>query len=155
MSVDKEDYLTDIKSVPIFKNLDDDDIRKILKLAFVKEYGAGFHLFKEGMKGGIMYVILRGAAEIYIMDSSNNKKVLATIGYNSYIGEMSIIEETTRSASCRVVKPSVMLVMTKKCFDEIQQNYPIIGIKILKGILTTVSDRLRKCNEHLNEKKQV
>ncbi len=153
MSINKDDYLNDIKSVPIFKNLDDNDIASVLKLAFVKEYGPGFHLFKEGMVGGIMYVILRGEAEIYINDQQNGKRILATIGHNSYIGEMSIIEETTRSASCRVTKPSVMLVMTKKCFDQIQENYPIVGIKILKGILTTVSERLRKCNEKLNENK--
>ena len=155
MSINKDDYLEDIKSVPIFRNLNDDDIRKILKLAFVKEYGAGFHLFREGMKGGIMYVVLRGQAEIYINDSLKGKKVIATIGYNSYIGEMSLIEERARSASCRLIKPSMMLVITKKCFDEIQQHYPDIGMKILKGILSTVSERLRKCNEKLNEQNQL
>jgi CRP-like cAMP-binding protein len=151
MHLDKEDYLSDIKSVSIFKDLSEEDIKEVLKLAFVKEYGKGFHIFRKDMMGGIMYVILRGEATVFITGDDRKEKTLATIGPNSYIGEMSIIEETPRSASCVVSKPSIMLVITKKCFDDIQEKYPKIGLKVLKAILITVSQRLRICNEKLSK----
>ncbi|MCK4545091.1 cyclic nucleotide-binding domain-containing protein [candidate division WOR-3 bacterium] len=151
MHLNKEDYLSDIKSVSIFKDLSEDDIKEVLKLAFVKEYGNGFHIFRKDMMGGIMYVILRGEATVFITGDDRKEKVLAIIGPNSYIGEMSIIEETPRSASCVVSKPSIMLVITKKCFDDIQEKYPKIGLKVLKAILITVSQRLRICNEKLSK----
>ena len=49
-----------IKEVDLFKNLSDEELSRILHMAFVKDYETGILLFNEGQEGNVMFVILSG-----------------------------------------------------------------------------------------------
>ena len=57
----------ELKTIPLFENLTENELNTILQLAFIKDYKKGFNLFFEGMRGGVMYIILEGEIQIYKM----------------------------------------------------------------------------------------
>lgn len=76
------------------------------------EVGDSFYVVQEG------YVVVTRQSNVH--DSSEVPKELATLGPNSYIGEISLLTSETRTATVTVVSPvAKILKMTKQKFDEV------------------------------------
>jgi len=143
-----------LQNIPLFKNLTENELEKILQLAFVKEYKKGFTLFFQGMQGGVMYVILRGSISIIGKDKDGGEHEIVVLRRGDYLGEMSMIEEERRSATARVSEDALLLVITKKCFSTMLETDPSITSKLLLEFLITMSQRLRNTTTMLNEIKK-
>jgi CRP/FNR family transcriptional regulator, cyclic AMP receptor protein len=136
------DYLR-LRPLNIFRDLDNNELETVCKYFFVKKVDKGFFLFAEGMPGELLYIILSGQVEIIKKTTDNKKIVLAEMGPNDIIGEMSLIDSEPRSATCRASENSVMLGITKKSFIEMLDANPRIAAKMLMNLLRIMSRRLR------------
>ena len=136
-------------NVPLFKGLNEADLDKVLILAFVKEYKKGFTLFFEGMQGGVMYVILEGAVDLLKKDREGNDNLLATISKGDYMGELSLIDDDSRSATAKISEDSKMLVITRKIFNDMMSKEPEISLCIAVNIIKKLSERLKAMNEKM------
>lgn len=76
------------------------------------EVGDSFYVVQEG------YVVVTRQSNVH--DSTEVPKELATLGPNSYIGEISLLTSETRTATVTVLSPvAKILKMTKQKFDEV------------------------------------
>jgi CRP-like cAMP-binding protein len=134
--------LADMKKIPIFSELSENEIYKVLHLAFEKKYPVGSTLFVEGMTGEVLYIIKSGKVDIG-KKTEKGELVIASLGPGEFLGELSIIDEGKRSATARVVQDSELIVITKKCFHDILQGDPVITVKLLMHFLKVNAARLR------------
>lgn len=132
-----------IHSLTIFKDLDRQELEKLQRFIFVKNTAKDCFLFSQGMPGELLYVIISGRVELVKNTKDNKKLVLATMGPNAIIGEMSLIDSAPRSATGKTIEDSVMLGITKKSFNELLDVEPRIAAKIMMGLLKIMSNRLR------------
>ena len=140
----------ELKTIPLFENLTEDELNTILQLAFIKDYKKGFNLFFEGMRGGVMYIILEGEIQIYKMSEGTEHEIIR-LAHGEYLGELTLIDENeVRSASARFTKDTSLLVITKKCFNTMLETNPNITSKLLMSFLKTMTQRLRKTTENLH-----
>ena len=75
--------------------------------------------------------------------------VIATIGRGRSIGEMAVIDDYPRSATVRANTKAKLIILNSRRFDHFLDEYPPIGIKILKGITRLISLNLRKASSRL------
>ena len=107
-------------------------------------------LFKEGDFGDYVCFILSGALHVMKKSPESGQKVLlATLTQNRSIGEMSVIDDTNRSATVKAHSRSKIIALTKKGFDLILDDHPKIGIKIIKQISRLMSMNLRQTSSKL------
>ena len=133
-----------IKEVDLFKDLSDDELSRILYMAFVKDYETDLLLFNEGQEGNVMFIILSGEVQLFKKDKNNENKLILTLKDSEFFGEMSLIENQARSTSARISKPTKMLVITKRAFQNMLDADPHITSKLLMKFLKILSERLRK-----------
>jgi CRP/FNR family cyclic AMP-dependent transcriptional regulator len=138
--------LQEMKKIPIFADMTENEIHTVLKLAFEKKYAVGSTLFVEGMTGEVLYIIKKGKVDI-CKKTDKGEIVIATLGPNEFLGELSIIDEGKRSATARVTEDSELIVITKKCFHDILQGDPVVTVKLLMHFLRVNSARLRKTDQ--------
>ena len=139
---DQIDY-TRLMSLSIFRDLDKNELEIVSKHVFEKSIKKDSILFMEGMPGELLYIIMSGSVAIVKKTKDNKESLLATMGANAIIGEMSLIDSAPRTATCRTNEDSVLLVITKKAFNEILDSNPRIAAKILMSLLKIMSNRLR------------
>lgn len=132
-----------LHSLTIFRELDRNELEIINKFFFAKKAEKGFFLFVQDMPGELLYIIVSGRVEIIKKTKDNERIVLASMGPDEIIGEMSLIDMEPRSATCRVTENSVLLGVTKKAFNELLDSNPRIAAKILMSLLRIMSKRLR------------
>ena len=109
---------------------------------FRQETGAlqlapGDSLFREGEKGEKMYVLLEGEMEILLGDF-----VLETVGQGALIGEMALIDDSSRTASVVAKTPCRLAEIDRRRFHFLVQQTPHFATHVMK----TLADRLRHMN---------
>jgi CRP-like cAMP-binding protein len=144
-----------LHSLTIFKDLDKNELEIVHKHVFEQSVKKDSVLFAEGMPGELLYIIISGCVEIIKETKDNEKIVLATIGANDIVGEMSLIDSEPRSATGRTSEDSVLLVIKKQSFNDILQSDPRIAAKVLMGLLKVISRRLRMTDKKIEEIKKI
>lgn len=96
-------------------------------------FEAGTVLFRQGEKGGHMYVIQSGQVEIS-RHVGEREAVLAVLPAGEFFGEMSIINNAPRSATARVVERSQLLVIGASTFESMIRDSSEIAVRMMKRL---------------------
>ena len=103
----------------------------------------------EGDKGDAVYFVISGDLTVVKQTNKDENVAITNLSAGKSIGEMSVIDETPRSATVQAICDSRLLYFPKNSFEELLENHPGIGIKILKGIARQLSMNLRKTASRL------
>ncbi len=123
-----------LREVDFLKNVSIDILESLVSKCPLKELKKGEVLFKDEEEGGSMYVILSGELMV-----SKNGIEIARRGKGDYIGEMSLVGSTPRSATVASTLPALLLEITQELFTEQLSKSP----DALLAIMRTLSDRAR------------
>jgi CRP-like cAMP-binding protein len=137
--------------IPIFSMLQPEELQAIEKYMFFNKMEPGEFVFKEGEKGDYVCFVASGALDVIKLNQHARPVVITTLAKGGSIGEMSLIDKLTRSASVRACTATSLIVLTRKGFEMILKLHPEIGIKILKGVASLLSINLRKTSDKLAE----
>lgn len=109
-------------------------------------------VFREGDPGAGMYLVvagqlavLKGEAEIARLGPP--AAPAPTMGAN--FGEMSMLDQPTRSATVRAAEDSELLLITRDAFFGLLKRDHTLAVKVLWNILLRVSANLRATSEKL------
>ncbi len=86
---------------------------------------AGKAIISQGEAGHSMYFIVRGVVRISLEDAGKERD-LTTMMAGDFFGEIALLENCTRTATCRAVIPCVLYELTRKDFETIIATYPSI-----------------------------
>ena len=103
------------------------------------------YIFKQGEKGNDAYLLLDGRVAIEV----NGKKV-SEISEMEIFGEMSLILKKPRTASVKVLKPSIVLPINEKILAELLEKSP----PIVKSMVKQLSYRLSQCDAEIRSLKK-
>ncbi len=134
-----------LKRIPIFSNIHGEGLKRIADIAQEKVFEADNVIFHENEMGDVLYIIKKGAVQIYKMLGSGQEKTLASLHEQAFFGEMSLLDDSPRSASARATQDSTLLAVDKDSFKEVVNEYPEIAFEIFK----VFSQRLREANKEI------
>ena len=103
------------------------------------------YIFEQGEKGNKAYLLLDGRVAIEV----DGKKV-SEISEMEIFGEMSLILRKPRTASVRVLKPSIVLPIDEKILGDLLEKSP----PIVKSMVKQLSYRLAQCDAELKSLKK-
>lgn len=127
----------DLKQLPLFSNLSDEQI------AFLSHLGKEIHveegevLFHEGDAPKGLYVLLDGSLQITKWIGAQ-EVILDNHGPGTFVGEISLLTGAPHMATGRATSPSLFLVYEASHFRSALNASPVIAI-----LLSTTAERLR------------
>lgn len=114
----------------------------------LKSYTQNKVIFSEGDVGDCAYLIEKGRVLIYV-NKGDTEIALKVLGEGEVFGEMSLIDNSPRSASCRAIGDAHLIVVTKdQLIDRIQDADPVVRL-LMRALL----ERLRSQNDSIRGKK--
>jgi CRP-like cAMP-binding protein len=132
-----------LKELPFFEEFVDDELDYFARQMSLRSCPKKTVIFREGDVGDYLFFVVEGSVDVRLESPDANRKVIASYGWGSCVGEMSMVDDYPRSATIVVTKPSELLIMTKTRFEDICENNPRIGVKFMKGLAKNLSVRLR------------
>ena len=137
-----------LRSVPLFRNLDDSAAFELCNLLSVREEPGGTPLFYRGDPGDAMYLIETGRVRISVRDADGHDATLVELHDGEFFGEMAILDEQPRSADATALTNTRLAVLSRSDFREFLRKKPDIAL----GILTAMIHRLRRTDELLRHR---
>jgi len=120
------------------------DIESVSKYVHAYEADKNTLLFQEGDPGNFVCLVVEGNVGIFKEDSNAEAKCVALVGKGKTLGEMAIIDNEPRSATCITATSCQLIILTKENFLRIIAEQPALGVKIVMKIARLLSQRLRK-----------
>ena len=140
-----------LKQIDILSSLTENECCQLYSVMRQLQIGKGEILFSEGDSGDEMYIVVDGCISITVNTSDGDKVEVAVIKGGEFFGEMSILENAPRSATCCAKDQSTLLTFSKEDFFNLIDNYPETAIKILYRMLNTTTSRLQDTGTFLSE----
>ncbi len=131
----------------VFNSLSDEDIETLSAFFESKHIPAGETLWKEEDPFDYIAFILSGRVEIKKETEFKGKNVI--IGIYSR-GALCILDESLRKVTAVALEDVSLAIITQENLDKLIDTNPGLGAKLLKGMLITVSNRLRKSFDRLS-----
>jgi len=113
---------------------------------FLVTYLMGDIIFSEGDLGTEMYIVQTGVVEIF-KKIGGRQKVLSTLEKGDFFGEMSVLEDVSRTASARAKTDVELVRINQTTFDQMIKTNTEIAVRMLRKL----SRRLRETTELLEE----
>ncbi|MBI2820372.1 MAG: cyclic nucleotide-binding domain-containing protein [Acidobacteria bacterium] len=135
-----------IRKLDFFEPLDQKIIKNIASLCIVREFAAGEAIVRQGESGLGLYFITGGGAKVEI-DKDGSKVVVAELREGDFLGEFSIIDDKTRSASVICLQDTRCLLLTRDSFSKLLKKHPEIASQMLR----TLVGRIRNTNERITQ----
>ena len=132
--------------VKLFRSLPPDDVDIIAR--YMQGYVAleDTVVFREGEIGDAMLFIVEGMVHVYRGDPVDSV-TLGLLDRGKSFGEMALIENMPRSATCVVLHDCMFAAMTRANFEHLAADHPRLAITVLKDVARMLSNRLRHANE--------
>ena len=134
----------------LFASLSEPDLERLYQQAQPLTLAAGDLLIEEGAPGDSLFVLLDGELQVTKRSGAQDVKVDVRVP-GSVIGEMSLLDNSPRSASVRAISPSHLLMISKAVFEQVLSNSPSAAL----ATLHTVVARLRQNEALLHEKEKM
>ena len=135
--------------VPFFDGLTREALSIIAQVTAEESHATGTKLFQYGDPGDKLFIILDGKVRISREVAGMGEEALAVLGPGEVFGEMSLLDESPRSADARVHERCRMLVITKEAFDDLLFLHKELAYEVLWNCVRILSARLRETNEKL------
>lgn len=114
-----------LRKVPFFQKTPEEDFEKIIALLKSRTIPAGEIIIKEGTAGKSMFLIARGVVRV-IRGAGDNEEDLASLLPGDFFGEMALLHDEPRSASCRAATPAALYELTREDIRRIAEVAPTI-----------------------------
>jgi CRP/FNR family transcriptional regulator, cyclic AMP receptor protein len=99
-------------------------------------------LFLAGDTGDGCYLVEDGLLKVVVASHSGGERILAFLGRNAIVGEMSVIDGRPRSASVVAVRQVALKFLSRASFEEFTNTYP----DVYKYLMKLLASRLREAN---------
>ena len=127
-----------LKHVQLFQDLDRRSLEAIANAAVEQQYTAGQEIVRQGDTGVGAFIIKKGRVEV-VQDRPGHQHKLTEMKPGEVFGEMALLDEFPRTATCRAVEPTTCLGIQRWHFRGILESHPQIAL----ALLPVLTKRLR------------
>jgi len=133
-----------LKVVPLFSELSADELEMLASTARSVTAKKNARIFEEGAPGDCCFVLTSGRARVVLPGSGDSEITLGTLKPKDLVGEIALLNRSTRSASLVAAEPCHFIRIPAESFDRLRKN-PLFEDKVVAHIIAT----LRAANDHV------
>ncbi|HTY09150.1 MAG TPA: cyclic nucleotide-binding domain-containing protein [Candidatus Edwardsbacteria bacterium] len=139
-----------LKKVYLFNDLTQQELEKILAIAYEKAFNKEEAVFQEGEIGDAFYIVTEGQVRVSTMIPGVGEEALKVLRPGDYFGEMALIDDFPRSAAVIAHEgPIKLLAVYKRDFKKLMADDKDLANKLMSVFIKTLSARLRETNDKL------
>lgn len=137
------------QELKFFNFLDEAELDDIAPYFECRQVPPGQHLWKEHSPGNYVAMIINGRVEVSKETELKGNVVVGVYSHGAAVGELSLLDSSPRAESVLALDHVDLVLLTRESFQRLIDDHPRTGVRLLEGLLLTVSRRLKKSFERL------
>jgi CRP/FNR family transcriptional regulator, cyclic AMP receptor protein len=140
--MNKEEMLS---KVGLFAGLNRKYVKALAAVCAEREFKKGDYLMKQDESGIGLFIIIEGSVRVVKTDSSGNEVEVGHNGSGDIMGEMTVLDGASRSASVIAESPTTCLILASWEFNSFLKVHPEVALDVLPFVVK----KFRETNEAL------
>ena len=136
-------YDDPLANVELFAGLERTVRQRVIATAVPRTYRKGQILFVEGDPGESLIILKRGAVAVFRTAPTGERAVLTVARPPNVLGEVSLLDALSRSASAEAIEDTQALALNRAAFIELVHSNP----RILDAVMRSVGALIRRLTE--------
>jgi CRP/FNR family transcriptional regulator, cyclic AMP receptor protein len=121
----------DLKSVPLFALLDDDERAVLAAQVESRKFAARQRIYKIGDPGGHAYVMVSGHVQVTTVDEDHQEVVIDQPEHGEFFGFASMLEQTPHQTNAITTEETVCIEVDRNDIMTLLQQKPHAGMDML------------------------
>ncbi|MGD2164135.1 MAG: cyclic nucleotide-binding domain-containing protein [Anaerolineae bacterium] len=115
----QRDYRALLRRNPLFYTMDDDEIDLLVSRLKLEQYSPEQVVIRQGDAGDAFYIVKRGHVEVTQRDERGVSELVNHLDRGDYFGELALLHDAPRNATCRATVPTELLSLSRPDFDSL------------------------------------
>src|SRR5450755_4946445 len=121
----------ELRHVPLFELLDDDEAAILAAQVEVREFAARQRIYKIGDVDGKAYVVMSGMVRVTTVDEDQQEVLLDEASHGQFFGFASMLENVPHTTNAMALGNAVCLEVDKNDIEVLLQRKPMAGMDML------------------------
>lgn len=143
--VDNGNVRAALQRVTLFANLTDALLGEVAAITQRRRLAAGRLLWSRGERTDALVIVLRGRMKALLLNDEGREITLHVFGPQEYLGEMSITDHSTHSATVISMEACELLWISGEAFRRLMEQHP----RIVWNLLEVQTERVRRLSDEL------
>ncbi len=141
---DKIGYLS---MMELFRDFSPAEMQEIDRATRMQTCIPGRVFYAPGETGEVLFILKKGAVQIYRMSPEGRKLVIASLPQYSFFGEMSCIGQGMYDTFAEATEESLICTMSRSDVERLLLSKPKVALRILEAVGKRVVDAERQLEE--------
>lgn len=129
-----------IRNVPLFADLNQDEIDIISEGVVFTDYTKGDYIFRNGDKADKLYIVVSGKMKISNYLADGREQILYIYATGDFVGAFNLLKEDEFKYNAEALEDTTISTLSKNKFDKIILKNPEITLKILEKAYERIRD---------------
>jgi CRP/FNR family transcriptional regulator, cyclic AMP receptor protein len=138
-----------LKTVPIFRELDDDELAQVLMVGLVRRFAKGTAILKEGEAGHSLFVITEGQVRLSKVVPGVGEEALSILRAGELFGEVEFFDGGPSTANAIAHADCEVLAIPHREMASMLSSRPGLASKFFWAFGRTLSSRLREADHRM------
>ena len=134
-----------LRNVPLFAVLPENQLSLLTSMVTRKSFSRGTTIITAGGPTDSLYIVISGRLKVMMSDDEGREVILAILGSNEFFGEMSLVDESPRSASVVAIESCELLSLAKRDFNKCLEDNFEMAMTVMRGLVK----RLREADQKI------
>jgi CRP/FNR family transcriptional regulator, cyclic AMP receptor protein len=121
----------ELKHVPLFALLDDDEIAVLAAQVDLRTFVPRQRIYKIGDPGKHAYILISGNVQVTTVDEDHQEVVVDQPGHGQFFGFASMLEQTPHQTSALAVEETICVEISRDDIATLLQRKPLAGMDML------------------------
>jgi CRP/FNR family transcriptional regulator, cyclic AMP receptor protein len=136
-----------LSMMDLFRDLSAAELQEIDRATRMQTCGRGRVFYSPGDGGEVLFLLKKGAVQIYRMSPEGRKLVIAHLPQYSFFGEMSCIGQGMYDTFAEATEESLICTMSRNDVERLLLSRPKVALRILEAVGKRVVDAERQLEE--------
>lgn len=138
----RNDYTALLRQMPLFASMNAREIQMLTRRLKLATHAPGEVIIRQGEAGDRFYIVKQGEVEVSQADERGVTEVVARLHRGNYFGELALLRDAPRNATCRALAPTQTVALSRRDFDLLVKERFSLREKLDRSI--THADLLRQ-----------
>ena len=147
VAVDVDAVAAALACTGIFGRLPAPTLRRVAAVCTTRSYRRDQFIWYQGDPGDYLIVVTNGLVKIVVTSPEGDEMVLAASGPFDVIGELSVVDQGTRSASVVAIRPTDVVLLGRPALITLMQQNP----ELIDDVMRSLGALVRKLTDQASD----
>lgn len=123
-----------VRSVPVFKGLNNEEVDALNQVVKSRTYHKGEFIFREGDSSDTLYVVHKGTIKVSKVTEEGKEQIIRILFHGDFFGQYALLENKKHYADAEVLEDTTVCHLHKNDFKIILERNPTMAMNFMMAL---------------------